>query len=294
MQKRHRSAKISEVQNTISQKRFVPGFDHRALFNPQHACRRPCFHPVARHVCQGHYHLSVSRHISTQCLIHLSWEVETRFGMPMQIHRIAAMNGVHQTQPQRLSIISCTKGNASRGIKQVGIIATFPWTKLRKLRVTEFLVNHLAENYRRTRVAAVRHSCYAVVAFEFHQTVSTFQPVQKNQTLYFTRWKRINKRYKKCVSPSTPIYIHPPDSPPSVLRQGGLHHLRPIFDSMWPTGTLAASACHSAIAWICCKHLHDLAGICKNSMTWGQTATRTIEWFFSTLAMFPHLPIEGC
>ena len=61
----------------------------------------------------------------------------------MHIHRIAAMNGIHPAQPQRLSIISCNKGNASGGIKFVGIMATFPWTKLAKLRVTDFVVNHL-------------------------------------------------------------------------------------------------------------------------------------------------------
>ena len=78
--------------------------------------------------------------MSFECLIHLR---SIYINMPMHIHRIA-LNGIRQAQPQCLSIISCTKGNVFGVIKQVGIIAAFPWTKVGKLRVTDFLVNHLA------------------------------------------------------------------------------------------------------------------------------------------------------
>ena len=57
------------------------------------------------------------------------------------IHLIAAMNGICQAQPQRLSSMSCNTPQTFKGIKQVGIIATFPWTKLGKLRMAEFLVH---------------------------------------------------------------------------------------------------------------------------------------------------------
>lgn len=61
--------------------------------------------------------------------------------MSTRIYLIAAMNGIGQAQPQRLSSMSCNTPQTFKGIKQVGIIATFPWTKLGKLRMAEFLVH---------------------------------------------------------------------------------------------------------------------------------------------------------
>ena len=90
--------------------------------------------------------------------------------------------------------------------------------------------------------------------------ISAISACSKNSNIVLIAWwKRVNIQYKKCVAPSTPNYIHPPDFPPSVLRQRGRHHLWPTFDSMthW-------NSWHSAIAWICCKHLHGLAFIGKN------------------------------
>ena len=71
------------------------------------------------------------------CLAFSVWSI----CMSTCIHLIAAMNGICQAQPQRLSSMSCNTPQTFKGIKQVGIIATFPWTKLGKLRMTEFLVH---------------------------------------------------------------------------------------------------------------------------------------------------------